>query len=344
MRTYMSRITLLLAALALTVGFAWAAQAEDVDIGISVDVENEQNETDSEEKVCSEDIVKIGESVEVKENEVVRGDVVCIGGDVTVAGIVEGDAVCIGGTLTLDSTAVVEGDAVAVGGSIQRHDDARVEGESISINIGPLGRGFPWNVAPAIGRFSKLGPFMGLAFMARVARFIAVLVIAILVVAFLPGPTRRLETATRKSFWRCFLIGLLGEVLILPFFIFLIISIVGIALVPVAIVGLAVAFLFGLIGFSLLAGNIFFSRFRTSPVHPVGATAMGVLLINILVLLGALIGVAVLPLGVGIVVVGKIAVWVAYTAGFGAVILTRFGSRLPAEPSTEPRGQTMETS
>lgn len=81
------------------------------------------------------DIVTIGESVVVKENATVKGDVVCIGADMEISGTVAGDAVSIGGALVLNSTAVIEGDAVTIGGRLERHEDAEVHGESLSIDV-----------------------------------------------------------------------------------------------------------------------------------------------------------------------------------------------------------------
>ena len=72
----------------------------------------EEREKEREGKEYHDDVVKIGESLVIKEDEVVKGDAVCIGGSMRIAGTVRGDAVCIGGTMRLDSTAVIKGDAV----------------------------------------------------------------------------------------------------------------------------------------------------------------------------------------------------------------------------------------
>ena len=325
---------------------------------VSAKAESDTDEVASEPVVRSEDLVKMGESILVKENEIIdgdvvsiggsitmkgtaKGDVVCIGGALRISGTVKGDAVCIGGALILDSTAVVKGDVVSVFGSIQRHDDAVIKGESISINLGPFSLlGIPWS---ATGRIGRVTSFPGFAFLGKLGRFIAVLAIVVLVVTFLPKPTDRLETTTTKSFWRCFLTGLLGEVLIVPGIVLLAVSVVGIILIPFAIVALIVAFFFGLAGISLLVGNLFFSRFKSYKVHPVAASAMGVLLIYVLSLLAGLLGLVLIPAGIGVGVLGKIAIWVAWTTGLGAVILTRFGTRLPAVLNSESVSEAVET-
>ena len=63
----------------------------------------------------------------VPEGEVLTG-VVCIG-DVTVAGEVRGDVVAIGGSITLEPTALVAGNVTAVCGDVVQARSARVLGE-----------------------------------------------------------------------------------------------------------------------------------------------------------------------------------------------------------------------
>ena len=358
MRARMFKVAVLPSVLVLLTAVSlFGTHSEGHDMA-SGEADPDTEETYSEMVVRSEDLVKMGESILVKENEIIdgdvvsiggsitmkgtaKGDVVCIGGALRISGTVKGDVVCIGGALILDSTAVIKGDAVSVVGSLQRHDDAVIKGESISINLGPFSLlGIPWS---ATGRIGRITSFMGFAFLARLGRFIAVLLIVVLVVTFLPKPTDRLETTATKSFWRSFLTGLLGEVLIVPAMVLLAVSIVGIILIPFAIVAIIVAFFFGVAGFSLLVGNLFFRRFKSHKVHPVAASAMGILLIYVLSLLAGLLGLVLIPAGIGVGVLGKIVIWVAWTTGLGAVILTRFGTRLPALLNSESVSEAVET-
>jgi NDP-sugar pyrophosphorylase family protein len=64
--------------------------------------------------INDEDIVKIGGGVAIDEDEVIEGDVVVIGGGLTVEGTIKGDAVVIGGSMYLASTAFVGKDAGAM--------------------------------------------------------------------------------------------------------------------------------------------------------------------------------------------------------------------------------------
>ena len=77
------------------------------------------------------DVVRIGSGYTVAEDETVEGDIVIIGGGLTVNGKVNGSAVVIGGSMYLASTAVVEGDAVVIGGILQQEPGSLVRGEVV---------------------------------------------------------------------------------------------------------------------------------------------------------------------------------------------------------------------
>ena len=66
------------------------------------------------------DIVRVGENITIEAGQTVRGDVVAVGGTVTVLGHVRGDAVAIGGDVDLTGGGTVDGDAVSVGGTVKR--------------------------------------------------------------------------------------------------------------------------------------------------------------------------------------------------------------------------------
>jgi hypothetical protein len=81
--------------------------------------------------INDEDIVKIGGGVAIDEDEVIEGDVVVIGGGLTVEGTIKGDAVVIGGSMYLTSTAFVGKDAAVIGGILEMEDGATVRGDVI---------------------------------------------------------------------------------------------------------------------------------------------------------------------------------------------------------------------
>ena len=78
-----------------------------------------------------DDIVRIGSGFTVGPGETIEGDIVIIGGGLTIKGTVEGDAVVVGGSMYLESSSMVKGDAAVVGGILQMEDGATVRGEII---------------------------------------------------------------------------------------------------------------------------------------------------------------------------------------------------------------------
>jgi cytoskeletal protein CcmA (bactofilin family) len=88
------------------------------DLGLKIDVNDK-------------DIVRIGSGFAVDEDETIEGDVVIIGGGLTVEGTIKGDAAVVGGSMYLASTAFVGGDAVVVGGILETEEGATVVGEIV---------------------------------------------------------------------------------------------------------------------------------------------------------------------------------------------------------------------
>jgi len=79
----------------------------------------------------SDDVVRIGSGYTVGRGETIVGDIVIIGGGLTVKGTVEGDAVVVGGSMYLESSSLVRGDAAVVGGILQMEEGATVLGEVV---------------------------------------------------------------------------------------------------------------------------------------------------------------------------------------------------------------------
>ncbi len=78
------------------------------------------------------------------------GDVVTIGGHVTVKGMVDGDVVIVAGSVTLGPNAIVTGDVVSVGGTIEKDEGAEVHGSLVEVNI------------PGISSLTEVSPFVNI--------------------------------------------------------------------------------------------------------------------------------------------------------------------------------------
>ena len=245
-----------------------------------------------------------GQSLNVGADETVD-KAVAIGGSVTIAGHVRRDAVAVGGSVTLLPGARVEGDAVAIGGTVTVPEGATLEGDNVSLagtiptTVGSMVR---WVVG---GRPHMLSMF---GFAARMARALLLFVIALFIVLAFPGAVMRIRTYLVN---RPGLSAVGGIAILLGFFplcALLAVTIIGIPLIPVAVMLLVALFLFG---FTVSAGWLG-ERMPVSAENrtPVKSVALGG---TILVVVGLLpwIGTSVLILAAAI--------------SAGATLLSRFG-------------------
>lgn len=295
-------------------------------------------------EVESEDaIVRIGEDIVVAEGDTVDGDVVSIGGSITVRGYVAGDAVSVGGSIVLESPGVIEGDVVSIGGGIEKGAGTRVGGDKTELSFLGFRHIYPLAGLRGVPRLYAIGAFSALW---KVVSVVVLLIITVLLVLFLPTPTKRLSRTIESHLPRSILFGILGEVAILPLCVLLAVSLVGIPLIPVALIAYGAAFLFGLAGVGLLVGEIFLKRAGATTISSIAAVAIGLVLIELFSLLGALLS-PVPGLGAFVSILGLVVLYFAWTVGLGSVILTVFGTRewsprraeVPAQSPEEKGGQ-----
>ena len=98
----------------------------------------------------SGDLTRVGSDIHIEKDEVVRGDVTAIRGDITVDGTVHGGVVSFGGDIYLNPTARVDGDVVCIGGELHEESGAYVSGERVTALGGGRGQ--------RIARSLRLGP------------------------------------------------------------------------------------------------------------------------------------------------------------------------------------------
>ena len=270
------------------------------------------------------DYVRMGQSGEVGANELVTGDAVVIGGNLDVHGRVRGDAVVIGGVLRLHPGSSVRGDAVAVGGRVVKNEDAHVGGQEVSIGTG-MEKVLPWGWhrrelgATKCGLHTILGAFFRILF-----GFFAILIF----VDLFGKRTERVAARVQNDGFRSALAGLLGIVLIPMAVLVLIISCVGILLLPVLGVAIGVALAWGIAGASLVTGRTVGQRLFPGARAPRWDALLGLLILYITDFIGSLLlcfGGPVRFLGWVILIAGKVILVAALVVGFGAVLTTRFG-------------------
>jgi len=191
--------------------------------------------------------VVFGQSLSVGAEETIS-KAVAIGGSVTVAGHVRQDVVSIGGSVSLLPGAHVEGDAVAVGGTVSVDPGATLEGD----NVG-LGGTFPAMAGSAVrwamgGRHGMRSIF---GFASRLTRGVLVYVLALLIAVAFPGAVSRVKAYLAERPGIAALGGLAIILGFAPLCVLLAVTIIGIPLIPVAVLLLLTLLLFG---FTVSAG------------------------------------------------------------------------------------------
>ncbi|MBN3033492.1 MAG: hypothetical protein JW873_05290 [Candidatus Saganbacteria bacterium] len=247
-------------------------------------------------------IVKIGENITVPQGADVKS-VVAVGGSVTVLGEVKEDVVAVGGSVYLKDTALVAGDAVSIGGKVVREPGAVARGEVIevsSVDVGPL-----------VVYFTKGGIVKGVGIF-YLLTLLGFIIMAVILVAMFTPQLGRISGLLEGNLLRNFLVGLVIALLFLPVIFVLVVSIVGIVLIPVWMIAVAAACLFGYIAACHVLGKKTLHACRLTNQSMMTETVAGIVLLSI----------------VGLVPVGGFLVkMIAALCGLGGVYETRFGTR-----------------
>jgi hypothetical protein len=311
---------------------------------VDEDKGQEENESEDEEEDehghghrSKNSVVLFGESKVVEEGEIVRGDVVVVGGDLAIYGSVSGDAVCVGGKLTLGPKAVIRGDAVNVGGKSDIDPAAEVRGDRVNV------MGFP--IGPILGlkHLDKIGKDLherrggtGDGFASRLAKLVSELVfflfllfLALLVTVFMPRQLGRIDEHLAADFPRSALLGVAVMVLLPLAILILAVTIIGIPIIPLLLLAVAVTCLMGYIAFGKVLG-----RRLVGEKHVMLQILVGLALLQGASILGDLIS---LPGGAFSLVagifktVGAIIFIGGCFLGLGAVVYSRWGRRTLAQ-------------
>jgi hypothetical protein len=268
----------------------------------------------------------------------VRGTIVAQG-PVDVAGTVEGSVVSLGGDVTVRRGGHVTAHALSVGGRVLA-DSGRVDGDIRTMSSLPDLADAPLPVARALTPAERTIA----ATKVVVGSFGVLLVVAIGVLLFAGPNLREVVETVELRFARAFWVGLAGQLLILPglgvLCIALALTLIGILLVPFAIVAYAVA-IAGLLtlGFlavaQLIGSAIWRGRDATDRARAFGGLVIGVAIFFALWLLASLLVWA--PLAATVIRAAAVAAtWAAMTLGLGAAILSRAGTHRRLASGSRP--------
>jgi hypothetical protein len=282
------------------------------------------------------DIVRIGSSVTVSRDERVDGEVVAVLGSADIDGEVTRDVTVVLGTLTLGPNAVVRGDIALVGGRLDRASGATVFGKIDDVAFASF-RGGPGPRVPLRARNLRAGPIGTVA--GSITRIGLVVLLGLMAVALARGPVERIGERAAASPLRAGLVGLLAELLFVPLVVAVVVvlavSIVGIPLLLLVPFGIGVVLLLMLLGFVGAAYQLGVFLTRRTAVVSGGAYltfTIGVLAIAAVTLIARVLWATTGGfVGMPLLALGYLLEYLAWTVGFGAVILAWFNRR-PAPP------------
>ena len=277
--------------------------------------------------------VRIFGDVIVNEDEAINGQAVAVFGSVRVDGEVGQEAVAVLGSVNLGPKALVRGDVVSVGGRVRRAEGARVEGSVTEVSFADSGMRL--NVGPWFGPVELFGSYNGIPrLLGSTFRMLLLGLFAGIVLVIARGSVERSAERVADNPPKAMLVGLAAELLFLPVLILtafvLVITLIGIPLLlllPFAVLMLLVLAFVGFSGTAYAIGQGARRRFGMSGQAAFLDVCLGLLIILSPLLAGRVVGLAgwpADPLSWLLVLTGTAFEFLAWTTGFGAVLMNTF--------------------
>lgn len=221
------------------------------------------------------------------------------------------EVVAVGGNVHVASDAHVGNDVVSVGGEVSIDPGGVVDGQEVSVNIP--------GVASVMGLASQ-SPVKHLSASFKIgqaiAKFVVFFLLGLLLLALVPARLDRVVASLTRSPTRDVLVGVLGTAAMPVLTVLLVVTVIGILLVPVQLIAILVAGILGYTALALLVG-------RALPIRTEKGTAVVQLAV----------GTALVVILSEIPYVGIMAMITAWFLIFGAVLRTRGGQPSPAAPA-----------
>lgn len=272
--------------------------------------------------------------VTVAATDRVSGSLVVFRGNADVYGSVAGNVVALLGDIICHDGGVIEGNAVSVGGRVVEAGGT-IRGDIKTLAATAAAPQARKAAAVARSAFDRLVQDVGTV----VAVFIAMAMLGFGTVFFGRRHVEVVADTATHSFGRAFVVGLLGQLLLLPAFammiVGLVLTIVGILVLPFAIaayvLGAVLAVLGGYIAVAHAVGETVTRRRMANGAFVRSPNSYGYIFTGLVGLLGLWAAAALFGWLGPVVFLFKVAAivvtWLAATAGFGAVLLSRAGLR-----------------
>jgi hypothetical protein len=218
--------------------------------------------------------------------------------------------------------AQIEGNATSIGGKIEVDPSAEIGGQQTSVAL-PGVSGFTGWLGPSLFWGHAPSPLFAVAQV--LARFAMYFALGLLLLALFPRRVDAVAASMVADPLKAILVGLLGTVAMPVLAVLLVVTLVGILLVPVQVLGILAA---GVLGFTALSFHIG----RSLPIRIQKGT----------VVLQLAIGTAIVVLITQIPILGGLAFVAGWLLVFGAVLRSRGGSEgtalatSPVPPAAPP--------
>jgi hypothetical protein len=183
-------------------------------------------------------------------DQAVTGDLLVLEGTADVYGRLNGNLVSWGGDIVLHPGAVIDGDVLALAGQV-RLEGGEVTGEVRTLSAPAAEQSPAAPTSPMRHIFRSLAGTTGV--------FLTLLLAGFGLVLFGKAPLEVTSDTVRSSFSRAFIVGLLGQILVLPTFgmlvVGLVLTVAGILLIPFVVIVFALLLVAGIVGGALAVAH-----------------------------------------------------------------------------------------
>jgi len=272
------------------------------------------------------DLVVMGGKAMLERDSTVKGSAVVFGGTIRADGVIGGELVTFGGGIELGEEAVVGGDVISFGGDLKYDEKTQFKGDVFTDIPIPFEFSFSEDFDFSEINFPQFARSFNpvretLWFFFRSFMWTAV---AVLFLLFFPKPITRISDALVSQPIISGGLGLLTAVVAPILLVLLMITLICIPISLILILVLGVAWVFGIVGLGFETGKRI-SKMLNQSWAPAVSAGFGTFILTFVIN------------GIGLLVpcVGWIVPALVGLVGFGAVLLTRFGSQAypPAYPS-----------
>ncbi len=283
-------------------------------------------------------IVLEADQYQLLEGTTLEKTLILVETDGFIAGTVSGNVIVAEGALLIRPSGRISGDVVAVNASVQNQGTI-VGGLREAPHLGPV------IVAPAVSRIRIDSPrpsvlsnvWRGLGSLTQtIAMYLLFAFIGALTVYFFRGHLETVSDTVSYSFGRSFLTGLAAEVLFLPIALVMLVLIITAIAIPFYAIAFLVAGLLGYLSVAHAAGeNLTRHRFPSWGARMRRSNSYYYVLNGLGILLALFVGAAITDMAYPLlgwahdllIAAAWILTWVASTAGLGAALLSRGGTR-----------------